>query len=159
MPRKVLPPGWPDPYDLLRDVNYEENYPKILLRGIWNVMARNEVGGDLEQRYIAGFNFAVTRLVKAKRPRLFPQMVRDGIATKAALTTKGEEREAEVIGLRDLSKESIKNYGKKTRTEMEMNTKRKLIQLARWVDMIRATTTEEGMPSARVIERGGNVGG
>lgn len=159
MPRYELPKGWPNPYDLLRDVDYEQNYPRVLLRGIWNVIDRGDVGGNLEFRFKAGFNFAVTAMVRGKPPRLFLAMVRKGIATKDALTTKGIEREGEVVGLRDLSKTSKRRYGGKSRSEMEADTKRKLKQLAQWVNIIRSTTREPGMPNVRVIEQGGDVNG
>lgn len=159
MPRYALPKGWPNPYDLLRDTDYEQNYPKILLRGIYNIIERGDVGGNIEFRFKAGFNFSVNSLVKAKPPRLFLAMVRKGVATKDALTTKGIEREGEVIGLRDLSKDSKRRYGSKTRSEMEADTKRKLKKLAQWVNIIRATTREPGMPNVRTIEQGGDVNG
>lgn len=144
MPKKTLPPGWPDPYDLLRDPNYEENYPKLLLRAIYSIMER--APGDIEAKYVAGFNIGLYRLTTADQPRFFPAMIKKGVLTMEALTSIGKEREAEVIGLRDLSPKSKRKYGKKSRSDMAKDTRIKLKKLARMLDVVRATTKEEGMP-------------
>ena len=146
MPKKTLPPGWPDPYDLLRDVQWEENYPKLLLRAIFSIMER--APGDIEAKYVAGFNIGLYRLTTATPPRFFPAMIKKGILTMEALTSQGKEREAEVTGLRDLSSQSIRKYGKVSRSDMAKDTRAKMKLLARKLDMVRGTTREEGMPPA-----------
>lgn len=144
MPKKTLPTGWPDPYDLLRDPNWEENYPKLLLRAIYNIMER--APGDIEAKYIAGFNIGLYRLTTADQPRFFPAMIKKGILTMESLTSVGKRREAEVTGLRDLEPKSVRKYGKKSRSQMARDTDAKMKKLARMLDMVRATTKEEGMP-------------
>ena len=144
MPKKTLPPGWPDPYSLLRDPAWEENYPKLLLRAIYSVMER--APGDIESRYVAGFNIGLFKLTTADQPRFFPAMIKKGILTLETLTSIGKEREAEVLGLRDLSEKSKRKYGKKSRSEMAKDTREKLKKLERMLNMVRATTKEEGMP-------------
>lgn len=144
MPKKTLPPGWPDPYDLLRDPNYEENYPKLLLRAIYSIMER--APGDIEAKYVAGFNIGLYKLTTADPPRFFPALIHKGVLTMESLTAMGKQLEAEVTGLRDLSPKSKRKYGKKSRSEMDRDTREKLKQLARMLTMVRGTTKEEGMP-------------
>ena len=147
MAKLSLPPGWPDPFTLLRDPKWEENYPKILLRGIHGVMIRAK--GDDEQRYKAGFNIIVYRMtLVAHPPRFFPNMIKKGILNMDVLTLIGKEREAEVLGLRSLSPKSIRKYGKKSRSHMKNSTRDKMIELRKMFDMVRATTPEE-MPPAQ----------
>jgi hypothetical protein len=174
MAKLHLPPGWPDPYDLLRDLEWEQNYPMILLRGIYSIMEKQrrseekskatlkknraeskadaqsrgkQMPGDVERRYLAGFNITVFRLVKADQPRFFPAVVKKGHLSKDALTSIGKEREAEVMGRRDLSPKSLRRYGKgKTRTEMEKDTVARMKHLRRLLLTVRHTTAEEGMP-------------
>ena len=146
MPKKTLPPGWPDPYDLLRDTNWEENYPKLLLRAIYNIIKR--APGDIEAKYVAGFNIGLFRLTTIDQPRFFPAMIKKGILTMESLTSIGKRREAEVVGLRDLDPESVRKYGKKSRAEMSKDTRAKMKKLARMLDTVRHTTIEEGMPPA-----------
>jgi hypothetical protein len=146
MPAKTLPPGWPDPYTLLRDLNWEENYPKLLLRGIYSIMER--APGDVESKYKAGFNIALYKLTTAQPPRFQPAQVKKGILTMETLTSVGREKEAEVTGLRDLSPASRRKYGKTTsRSEMKRDTAEKMKKLGRLLEMVRATTAEEGMPT------------
>ena len=144
MPKKTLPPGWPDPYDLLRDPEWEQNYPMLLLRAIYSIMEK--APGDLEAKYKAGFNIGVHKLTMANPPRLYPSMIKKGILNKETLTSHGKERENEVLGLRDLSTESKKRYGKKSRSEMARDTVEKMKKLRRKLATVRATTKEEGMP-------------
>ena len=152
-----LPTGWPDPLTLLRDPKWEENYPTILLRGIFNVMAREKKGtkskkkptsGDFEHRYKAGFNMSVWSLTNATPPRFRPDLIKKGILDLSVLTSIGKEREAEVLGLRGLSPKSRRKYGNKSRADMKRDTYRKMIELRKLLDMVRSTTAEEGMPPA-----------
>lgn len=154
MPKYSLPPGWPDPYDLLRDVDYEQHYPHLLLRGIYNVMERSN-SANYEYWFRAGFNFVVKRLATAKPPRYVLSTLLEGDAGLNALSTRGVRQNAEVTGATKLSQESVRKYGKKSPTQMEMDTKKKLKKLAQWINIIRATSEEPGMPNARVIEQGG----
>jgi len=174
MPKLILPPGWPDPYTLLRDPEWEETYPKILLRGIYSVMERRQgeelkkpslaetrrkqlkallhgsgkpLPGDHERRYLAGFNIIVWKLTKANHPRFFPSQIKKGILSTAVLTGPGKQREAEVLGRRDLSSKSQRKYGKTIKkTDLKLDTTKKLKKLRRLLDMVRAGTAEEGMP-------------
>ncbi|MGD9725465.1 MAG: hypothetical protein AB7L09_00480 [Nitrospira sp.] len=146
MPKKTLPPGWPDPYDLLRDPDWAENYPKLLLRAIYDIMKRSP--GDVESKYLAGFNIGLYKLTTVDQPRFFPEMIKKGVLTMDVLTSIGKEREAEVAGLRELSPKSVRKYGKKSRSEMARDTDTKLKELSRLLNVVRATTTEEGMPPA-----------
>ena len=102
--------------------------------------------GDIEAKYVAGFNIGLFRLTTATPPRFFPGMIKKGILTDETLTSMGKRREAEVTGLRNLSPESIRKYGKKRRSEMARDTEIKLKKLGRLLDIVRATTKEEGMP-------------
>jgi len=145
MPKKTLPPGWPDPYTLLRDPEWEKNYPKLMLRGIYSVMLRAR--GDVEAKYNAGFNIIVYKLTMANPPRFFIHEITKGILTLETLTLPGKELEAEVLGLQDLSPKSKRKYGvKKGRSDMKTDTNEKMEQLRRLLDMVRATTAESGMP-------------
>jgi len=173
MAKLILPPGWPDPYSLLRDIEWEKHYPMLLLRGIYDRMERGRreeekspkalskrrkeaeahakskgkpMPGDQERRYVAGFNIVVYSLTMATPPRLFPGQVKKGLLNMESLTTRGKEREAEVVGLRELSATSRDKYGKISRQAMSKNTREKLKQLRRLIDTVRATTKEEGMP-------------
>ena len=176
MPKHTLPSGWPDPYTLLRDPNWEENYPKLLLRGIYDIMERNRrdeekkpalhrkrreearahtrgigktMPGDVERRYLAGFNIALFKLVNAKEPRFFPGEIKKGILTLETLNSEGKKREAEVLGLRELSPQSRRKYGKGTkRSDLKASTMKKMKELRRLITAVRMTTVEEGMPPA-----------
>jgi hypothetical protein len=139
----------------LRDPKWEENYPKLLLRGVYNVMLR--MRGDIEEKYKAGFNIIVYRLTTADQPRLQPHMIKKGILNMDALTSVGKEREAEVIGIRSLSPKSRRKYGNKSRSAMARDTIDKMKKLSRMLDMVRATTAEEGMPPAIAPEPGGGA--
>ena len=111
-----LPKGWPDPYGLLRDPEWEKNYPMIVLRGIYDVMERmrteeedkkkgaalrekrrealkramkgsgKPIPGDYERRYIAGFNITIWKLANAKKPRFKISMIRKGIISKKEIS-------------------------------------------------------------------------
>jgi len=106
-----------------------------------------EMPGDVERRYLAGFNITVFRLVKADQPRLFPASVKKGYLNKDILTSIGKEREAEVLGRRDLSAKSKDHYGKdKTRGEMKKDTVARMKHLRRLLLAVRQTTVEDGMP-------------
>ena len=170
---RKLPEGWADPYALLRDPDWEANYPMLLLRGIYDVMERKRkeeeadvreiikrreaarkankgtgkpIPGDVERRYLAGFNMSVWSLVNAKPPRLHMRMVSNGIISREALTAKGVTREAEVRGLRTLSKESKARIGNKSRNDMHQETIKKMRGLRRLIKMVIATTAEEVVP-------------
>lgn len=146
MPKKLLPPGWPDPYTLLRDINWEMNYPKILLRGIYDIMQR--APGKLEAKYVAGFNICLTKLTLVSQPPVFwKDQILDGILTMETLTPYGKRREKEVLGKADLSPKSRQKYGKKTtRSDMAKGTRVKLKKLRRLLETVVAITSEPGMP-------------
>lgn len=143
-----LPPGWPDPYALLRDPKWEENYPKLLLRGIYDVMQR--VPGGIEERYLAGFNIVVYRLTKATPPRLNPDDITHGILTVKSLTAHtggGKEREKEVLGRTKLSPKSKRRYGDKSPSEMRTDTDEKMKLLRIEIEKVRAANSKKGMPA------------
>jgi hypothetical protein len=156
VPKKTLPKGWPTPHALLRNPNWEETYPKIVLRGIHDIMEK--VPGDVETRFIAGFNIIVHKLtLVAHPPRLHLHYIKKGILNMEALTSKGKEREAEVTGLRNLSPASRRRYGNKRRAEMKNDTLKKLRKLRPLIAMAIATTAEEGMtPPGSPTQRGGS---
>lgn len=175
MSKLTLPPGWPDPYNLLRDLEWEKHYPMLLLRGIYDRMERGRseeekspkllskrrkesetharglgksMPGDHERRYVAGFNIVVYSLTMATPPRLFPGQVKKGLLSVELLTSRGKEREAEVTGLRDLSFSSREKYGNVPRQEMAKSTRAKMKQLRLLIETVRRTTKEPGMPEA-----------
>jgi len=148
MPKRTLPPGWPDPYTLLRDPNWEDNYPKLFLRGVYAIMKR--APGDIEAKYKAGFNICLHKLtIVSQPPSLWKDQVVKGVLNLRTLTPHGKMREKEVLGLVELSAKSRRKYGKKvTRADMKKNTQVKMKELRRMLDMVRGTTAEDGMSPA-----------
>jgi len=144
---RPLPEGYPDPYDLLRDPEWLQNYPIIALRGIHSVMTSGRVRGNAELRFKGAFNITVMALLKAHPPRLHRQIVtRNGNLTKEALSPIGITREKEVRGEVKLSPKSRRRYGDKSPKEMRRETVDKLNELRVEIEIIRRTTPEEGMP-------------
>lgn len=134
MPSKTLPDGFPDPEALLRDKNWEQNYPKLILRGIYDVMERDRKAGkgSLKECYTKAFNVVVFGLAKKSEP---PRItVSNGTFS---LTGEGYKREAEVIGEREIPKERRKTLGVyKSRREMQVDTALKMKKLRIWIDML-----------------------
>jgi hypothetical protein len=141
---RELPEGWPNPYDLLRDENWLENYPVLVLRGIHSVMQR--IKGNPELKFKGAFNITLFALLRAHPPRLHISVIKDGVLSHKALTTLGIKREKEVRGTTKLSSKSIDRYGKKNPKEMRIETINKLDELRISIEIIRATTSEPNMP-------------
>lgn len=174
MPKLTLPTGWPDPYDLLRDLNWRQNYPAVFLRGIFDIMERarsaekkspalirkrrkefevharsrgKPMPGDVERRYLAGFNISLYKLVKARPPRFHIGAIQKGSISKKHLTSYGQRREKEVLGVIPLSAETKRRTGDLDKNVMARDTKYKLDQLALLIAAVRGTTAEPGMPT------------
>jgi len=108
------PPFGLDPNIVIRN---PDNYPKLLLRGIYDVMLREEEAnrGSLMERYRKGFNVVVSGLVKARPPRLRVTPNKD-----IELVGAGFRREAEV-----------------SRNEEQKETQEKLRKLFIWLNELR----------------------
>lgn len=139
MPSHKLPGDeYPDPLSLLRDPNWEHNWPTLILRGIYDVMEkeRRVSRGSLMERYIKAFNVVIYRLHKESQPPRI--IVNNGIIE---LTPYGHKRNNMAMGLADFDESARAYYkkkkGKKTgkpleKKDMRLDTKEKLIQLKRW---------------------------
>lgn len=124
------PPFDLDPTVVLRDRNRNDNFPHLLLRGIYDVMKRERGRMSPLEAYTKGFNVVVWGLAKADPPRI---RVRDKIIE---LTSEGYKREAEVNGRRDMEKDRKVELGlsSKSRGDMQKDTERKLKELKLWLD-------------------------
>jgi len=141
---RKLPEGWPSPYDLLRDENWLQNYPVLVLRGIHSVMQR--IRGNPELQFKGAFNITLYALLRAHPPRLYISVIKNGVLSHLALTPMGIKREKEVRGTTALSSESIDHYGKKNPKEMRTESINKLDELRISIEIIRAATSEPNMP-------------
>lgn len=143
MPAKKLPDGFPEPEIILRDKKWEENFPKLILRGIYDVMEREKKAGrgSLMERYIKGFNVVMFALAKTAQP---PRItVANGLFT---LTKDGYQREAEVKGERLMSKERQQDLGKVMgRQEMQVETALKMKKLRPWIEEL-SRSLSDNMP-------------
>lgn len=132
MPAKRLPQGFPEPEIILRDEKWAENFPVLLLRGIYDVMERERKAGrgSLMERYVKAFNVVMFALARTANP---PRMiVANGIYT---LTKEGFERDAEVRGEREMTKARQKELGLfMDRREMQVDTALKLKKLRPWIE-------------------------
>lgn len=132
MPAKTLPDGFPKPEIILRDEKWEQNFHKLILRGIYDVMERERKAGrgSLMERYVKAFNVVMFALAKTAQP---PRItVSKGLYT---LTKEGYEREAEVAGERLMPKERQQQTGLfKDRREMQVETALKLKKLKPWIE-------------------------
>ena len=152
MSKHELPDGWPDPYALLRDPNWKENYPKLVLRGIYDIMKRKKKGKNrtavavnVVDKYLAGFNIIVYRLTMIDHPRLNISDIENGILNMQSLTKIGREREAEVVGKGGLSPKSVRYYGEQSRSAMAIDTDKKMDELTRMLATVRSVATERGL--------------
>ena len=131
MPNYVPPFGL-DPNIVIRN---PDKYPKLLLRGIYDVMKREEKEGhgSLMERYRKGFNVVVSGMVKAKPPRLRVTADRD-----LELASFGVRREVEV-----------------TRGAEQQVTQKRLKEFYRWLEVLR-TELPDNQPSGDPTTRGGS---
>lgn len=143
MPSKKLPDGFPDPEVILRDANWEQTFPKLILRGIYDVMEREKSAGrgSLKECYVKAFNVVMFGLARRSEPPRI--IVKDGTFY---LTGEGHKREAEVIGLREMSEDRKKSTGQKlSRREMQVDTAKKMKKLGIWIEML-AKDLSDKMP-------------
>lgn len=129
---KTTPPFGLDPVMVLKN---PDKFPRLLLRGIYDVMKREEKAGrgSLMERYRKGFNVVVFGLVKAKPPRL-------------RVTPAGE---IELIG-----------FGWQRETDVHRGTEKKetddkMKELYRWIKFLRSQLPEDA-PKGDPTIRGGS---
>jgi hypothetical protein len=105
-----------DPNIVIRN---PDAYPRLLLRGIYDVMERERKAGrgSLMERYRKGFNVVVFAMVRADPPRL---RVVAGKGTDVAIVGFGWEREGDVM-----------------RSDERKETTRKLKELYRWLGQLK----------------------
>lgn len=134
------PPFGLDPWAIVRDPNRRRNYPALFLRGIYNIMKREEGRMSLAESFLFAHNVIATTLVKkAKRPRF---NAKDGFMN---YTSAGAEREGEVQGWRKMSKERQRETGyKKDRQEMQKDTQQKLKELDEMLNILMNDSTIPG---------------
>jgi hypothetical protein len=134
------PPFDLDPTVVLRDKSRDDNFPHLLLRGIYDVMKREKGRMSPMEAYIKGFNVVVFGLAHANPPRI---RVKDKLIE---LTSEGYKRETEVNGRREMSKERKTELGiNKKRDEMQKETELKLRELKLWLDPLIANLPD-GVP-------------
>ena len=126
------PPFDLDPTVVLRDRNRDDNFPHLLLRGIYDVMKRERGRMSPMEAYTKGFNVVVWGLAHANPPRI---RVKNKVLDYTCLTSFGLEREEEINGRREMSKETKTALGlDKKRNEMQKETQKKLKELRLWLD-------------------------
>jgi len=129
-------PSYVTPFELdatvvIRDVKREDNFPHLLLRGIYDVMKREQGRTSMMEAYTKAFNVVIWGLVKADPPRV---MIKD---KKITLTSEGIRREAEVNGRREMTNKAKASLGvNKKRSEMRKDTDAKLKELKLWLDSL-----------------------
>lgn len=112
-----------------------DNFPRLLLRGIYDVMKREEEAGrgSLMERFVKGFNVVVYGLVRARPPRL-----RVTADKSIEMINYGFQREIEI------------NRGKEQKI-----TQKKMKELYRWLDALRAELPENQPQGSPTTQGGG----
>lgn len=140
------PPFDLDPTVVLRDKSRDDNFPHLLLRGIYDVMKREKGRMSPLEAYTKGFNVVVWGLATANPARI---RVKDKIIE---LTSEGYRREMEVRGRREMAEDVKSNLGlKKSRMEMQKDTEAKLKELKLWLDAILATLPDGTPPQSPTV--------
>lgn len=134
MPARKLPGDeYPDPMSLIKDPGWEDNWPMLILRGIYSIMARERKAGrgTLRQAYVKAFNVVILSVARKSSPRLIT--VDEGVIT---LTSYGHKRDEMSRGLRRMDDSAKRRWGKKSRADMQKDTRIKMKKLRIWIDML-----------------------
>ena len=141
-------PNYHPPYDLdptvvIRDRNRNDNFPHLLLRGIYDVMKREKGRMSPMEAFTKGFNVVVWGLANAQPARI---RVKNKIIE---LTSEGYKREDEVNGRREMDQERKTSLGiNKPRVEMQKDTEKKLKELKLWLDALIIDLPGEAPPQS-----------
>lgn len=130
MPLRKLPSDeYPDPLTLLRDTEWDQHWPAIVLRGIYDIMVKERAAGtgSLMQCYVKAFNIIILTLVRKSHPRR--ATVSNGEFTLTPYGTKINEMYAgnRKVGGSD-NTSIVQKYGKITATKTKakrLNPKRR----------------------------------
>ena len=147
--KRDLPDGFPDPESLLRDPNWEDNWPTFILRGIHDIMEREKKAGrgSLMECYVKGFNVILYTMARVAHP---PRIqVANGVIK---LTSFGMKRNEMLMGRRRLDSAAKRKYGaKKTKQDFQKETKDKLNQLRIWIEILQNDLPDPAGSPARTL--------
>jgi hypothetical protein len=135
MPKLTLPKDFLlDPMDLIRDPNWESNYPKIILRGIYNIMKkdRKKGRGSTPAQFIKAFNIIILTLAKKSHPHRI--VVDNGIIN---LTAFGDKQNEMLSGNVRLDAKYKKRYGNKSKSQMQAETRKMMKELKILINIVR----------------------
>jgi hypothetical protein len=116
------PPFGLDP-DVILKSDTLDKWPRLLLRGIYDVMKRDEKAnqGSLMERYRKGFNVVVFGMVKARPPRLVVTSKREIQMVGYGFQREVEVRRGEEAKVTDKKLKEFARWWKQLKDELAQN--------------------------------------
>ena len=124
MPLRKLPSDeYPDPLTLLRDIEWDQHWPPIVLRGIYDVMVKERAAGtgSLMQCYVKAFNIIILTLVRKSHPRRATVSNGEFTLTPAGIKINEMYAGNRRVGGSD-NTSIVQKYGKSTATKTKVKS-------------------------------------